>query len=148
MKATRIILASFGAVFVVLGAVIMQQTVSTQHILGLLLWLACALIIHDGIVAPAVFVATIVMRKAGRSVPPAVLSIIQGAIVVGSVFSAIVLPAIYAKRLAPNDTILPFDYAGRLGLLWAAVVVAAALAIFAYYLAARRQKERAPASQA
>jgi hypothetical protein len=148
MRAARIILAVVGAAFLVLGAVVMQQTVSTQHILGLLLWLACALVIHDGIIAPVVFGVTVLMRKTGRSVPTAVLSIIQGAIVVGSVFSAIVLPAIYAKHLAPNYTILPFDYAARLAILWAALAVLTALAIVAYYTAARRQKERAPASQA
>jgi hypothetical protein len=149
MRATRIGLVAFGVAMLVLGATIMRQTVSTQHITGLVVWLACALIIHDGIIAPVVFGVSVVMRKVGKRIPVAVLCIVQAAIVVGSVFSIIVIPEIYAQHLGPaNLTVLPFDYAVRLALLWATLAILTGGVVVAYYAATRRQKERPLASQA
>jgi hypothetical protein len=149
MRAVRLGLVAFGVAMLVLGAVITRQTVSTQHIAGLIVWMICALIIHDGIIAPIVFGVGVVMRKTGKTIPVAVLGMVQAAIVVGSVFSIIVFPEIYAKHLGTaNVTVLPFDYALRLALLWAAIAILTAGLVLAYYAVTRRQKDRPLASQA
>lgn len=147
MRATRIALVALGIALLVLGAAVMQSTVSTQHIVGLVVWLVCALIVHDGIIAPIVFGAGLAMRRYGKSIPAAVLAILQGGVLLGLMLSLIVIPEIYAKHLGTaNPTVLPFDYATRLLFLWGGVLVATALAVAVYYAAARRLKNRPSAS--
>ncbi|MEO7017839.1 MAG: hypothetical protein ABI130_13375 [Leifsonia sp.] len=148
MRATRIGLVALGIALLVLGASVMQSTVSTQHIVGLIVWLVCALIVHDGIIAPIVFGVGLGMRRSGKSIPFAVLAILQGGVVVGLIVSLVVIPEIYAKHLGTaNPTVLPFDYAMRLLFLWGGVLVATALTVAVYYVAARRLKNRSSASQ-
>ena len=86
------------------------------------------------------------MRRAGRRIPGVVLAIIQGAVVVGAIFTLIVVPEIEAKHLGTrNPTVLPFDYALRLGLLW---VVLAVLAVIASVIALRIRAGRRPSARA
>ena len=143
MRATRIVLVLLGVALIVTGAIVMQQTVRPVRIAGVVLWLALALVVHDGIIAPIVVGVGALLRRTGRRIPIAVLAMVQGALVIGSVFTLIVGPEIRAKQLGVrNVTVLPFDYAGRLALLWAALAVLTALAVVIYLAATRRQKLR------
>jgi hypothetical protein len=143
MRATRIILISVGVLGIVLGAWVLQDTVRTKQIWGLLTWLILAVIIHDGIISPVVVGISVGMRRKGRRIPPAVLSIVQGGILVGSVFTLIVVPEIIRKAKGPkNYTVTPFDYAPRLAILWAVILVVTALVVLVYLRATRRQKTR------
>lgn len=115
----------------------------------MVVWLVCALIVHDGIIAPIVLGVSVGMRRAGKSIPLAVLAILQGGIVVGFVISIVVIPEIYAKHLGtPNPTVLPFDYGLRFVFLWAGVIAATGLCVAGYYAAARRLKNRPSEVQA
>ncbi|MCU1528442.1 MAG: hypothetical protein JWP75_2205 [Frondihabitans sp.] len=148
MKATRIVLVSVGGLGIVLGAWVLQDTVSTKQIWGLLTWLIFAVIIHDGIIAPVVVGVSIGMRRAGRRIPPAVLAIVQGAVLVGSVFTLVVVPEIIRKAKIPkNYTVLPFDYAARLAILWAVILMLTTLVVLVYLRATRRQKTRSSTRQ-
>jgi formate hydrogenlyase subunit 3/multisubunit Na+/H+ antiporter MnhD subunit len=105
-------------------------------------------IVHDAIIAPLVVVAALAVRRTGRRVPAAVIALVQSAVVVGVVMSMIVVPEIVAKAKGPkNDTVLPFDYAGRLSVMWLVIVVLTALAVVAYLVRTRRQKSRESTDQ-
>ncbi|ARC56177.1 hypothetical protein AS850_03685 [Frondihabitans sp. 762G35] len=143
MRATRIVFVTVGALGIVFGAWVMVDTVRPKSIWGLATWLIGAVIIHDAIIAPAVVAISIAMRRVGRRIPPAVIAIVQGAVVVGSVFTLVVVPEIIRKAKVPNnDTVLPFDYASRLVVLWAAIVVITALVVTVYLRRSSRQKAR------
>jgi hypothetical protein len=148
MKIARVVLVSIGALGIVLGAWVLQDTVRTTQIWGLVSWLIFAVIIHDGIISPVVVGISIAMRRRGRRIPAAVLAILQGGILIGSVFTLIVVPEIIRKAMVPkNYTVLPFEYGPRLALLWAGILVATALAVLVYLRATRRQKTRPQARQ-
>lgn len=148
-KRWRIGLGGFGVLVLAYGAFLMVDTVSPTRILGLASWLILALILHDGIIAMITFGVALGLRRAGRSLPVAVLAIIQGALVVGSVFAIIVLPAAYKKFLGTrNPTVLPLDYGPSFVILFAVIVVLTAVVIVAYYAFTRRQKNRPSISQA
>lgn len=148
MRAVRIVLAAAGVVLIAVGAVVMQQTVAPNRIVGVALWFALAIVVHDAIIAPLVFVVGTLMRRAGRRIPPAVLAIIQGGIVVASIFTIIVVPEIVAKSLgARNATVLPFDYGLRLAIMWGVVAVLTALAVGVYAFLASRQNQRSRKAQ-
>jgi hypothetical protein len=143
MRATRIVFVTIGALGIVYGAWVMVGTVRPQSIWGLATWLLGAVIIHDAIIAPVVVAISIAMRRVGRRIPPAVIAIVQGAVVVGSVFTLVVVPEIIRRAKVPNnDTVLPFDYASRLVVLWAAIVVITALVVALYLRRTSRQKAR------
>ncbi|MGA1813794.1 hypothetical protein VH571_15535 [Frondihabitans sp. 4ASC-45] len=143
MKIARGVLLGLGAAAILFGAYVMVDTVKPKNIWGLVTWLIGAVIIHDGIISPAVVAISIAMRKRGRRVRPAVIGIIQGAIVVGSIFTLVVVPEIIRKAKGPkNVTVLPFDYANRLAVLWAVIAVLAALAIVVYLRVVRRRAQR------
>ena len=51
---------------------------------GLLVWLIGAVIVHDAILAPLVAGVSLLVAPAGRRVRPAVLAIVQAAVVVAA----------------------------------------------------------------
>jgi len=148
MRRARIILVVAGIAFALLGVAIMGDTVKPVKILGLASWLVAAIIVHDAIIAPGVFAVGLVLRRAGRRVPAGVLAIIQGAIVLGSIFTLVVVPELLAQRFGhPDSSLLNADYGMRLGILWVVIAALTAVAILVYLAVRRRQKVRPPADQ-
>jgi hypothetical protein len=134
------VLVGAGVAGLLVGAALLVTTVRPTGIAGLGIWLVGALVLHDGILAPATFAANRLLRGAGARIPPAVLAVLQGAVVTGVVLTLMVLPEIRAKQLGPrNPSVLPFDYGLRLGLLWLAL---AALSAIACALLLRSQRTR------
>jgi len=133
MRIARTILFVVGAVLIVLGAYVLVNTVKPKAVWGLLTWLIAAVILHDGIISPIIVGISIGMRRAGRSIPPGVLAIVQGGIVVGSIFTLVVVPEIIRKAKIPkNYTVLPFGYGARLGFLWLAVALVTVVVVVVY----------------
>jgi hypothetical protein len=140
VRRARAVLVGAGVAGLLVGAALLVTTVRPTGIAGLGIWLAGALVLHDGILAPATFAANRLLRGAGARIPPAVLAVLQGAVVTGVVLTLMVLPEIRAKQLGPrNPSVLPFDYGLRLGLLWLAL---AALSAIACALLLRSQRTR------
>ncbi|MCU1413304.1 MAG: hypothetical protein JWN80_644 [Microbacteriaceae bacterium] len=132
------------------GAVVLAQEVKPTRYIGILVWFIGALIIHDGIIAPTVFLITVVMRKRLSKVPTVVVAIIQGALVVAGIITLIVVPEVLKKWIGTlSSSILPQNYALHLGLFYAALVLLTALAVAFYrVIFTRRQKLLSSADQA
>jgi len=129
----RIALIAIGLAGLFAGAVILVQKERPDQILGVIVWIGAAIIVHDGILSPVLLLVDVWMRRAGRRIPYAVLAIIQGGVVVGAIMSMLVLPEIYKKSIgSKNPTILPLDYGLNLALFWAAVAVLTAAACALY----------------
>jgi len=148
VRATRALLVVFGIALIGLGGYVLTETVSPTRYGGLLVWLLGSVIVHDAIIAPLVVVAALAVRRTGRRIPGVVVALVQSAVVVGVVMTMIVVPEIVAQAKGPkNDTVLPFDYAGRLSVMWLVIVVLTALAAVAYLVRTRRQKSRESTDQ-
>ncbi|MGN6324568.1 hypothetical protein [Pseudolysinimonas sp.] len=149
MRIWRVVLVLAGIAIAVLGAWILVDTVAWVRILGLASWLAAAVVIHDALIAPGVFAVDLAMRRiAGRRVGTGAIAIVQGGIVVGSVFTLIVVPEIVSQSLGKGTaTLLTPDYGMRLGAMWIVVAALTAAALVAYRLIRRRQKVRPSADQ-
>lgn len=140
MRAVRIALVAAGVAGLVAGAALLVTTVRPGGIVGLGVWLLAALVLHDGLLAPVTFLGNRVLRGAGARVPPVVLAVLQGAVVVGVVLTLMVVPEIRAKQLGPrSSSALPFDYGLRLALLW---LVLAALSAVVCAVLLRSQRTR------
>lgn len=140
-------LVALGVALIGIGGWVLTDTVNPNRYGGLLIWLIGSVVLHDAVLAPIVAAVSLIVRRTGRRVRPAVLWIVQGAVVVGAIFSLVVVPEIVAKAKGPkNDTVLPFDYGVRLGVLWLVIALATA-AVVALYLARSRQKVRPSTDQ-
>ena len=141
-------LIACGLGLLIVGAAVLVTGVDPKNYIGIATWFVGALVLHDGIAAMAVFVVSILLRRAGRRIPLPAIAIVQGALVVGAIVTAIVVPEILKKNLgSANPTILPLDYGLHLVLFYAGLAVATALAIVGYVILARRQKLRLSISQ-
>lgn len=131
MNIARGILGTVGVLTIMLGAVVMLMLVEPKNYIGIAIWFIGALVIHDGILAFIVFGLSLVLR---RKFSGGTLAIIQGALVIGALFTAIVVPEILKKNIGTaNRTLLPLDYGLNLLLFYAvlAAVTAAALVVHA-----------------
>ena len=79
MKGWRTTLLVLGVLLLALGAYVMVDTVKPVKIAGLALWFLLAVVVHDGIIAFVTFGVAFLLRKAGRTLPIAVLAIVQAA---------------------------------------------------------------------
>jgi hypothetical protein len=126
MRAARITLGACGLVIVLIGVTLLIGTLRFEQLAGLGIWLACAIVLHDAVLVPAVTVLSALLKRAGRAFPRSAVLVIEGAFAVGMLISLAVGPEIYAKALGPrNSTVLPADYAARLIAVWVVIVVVA-----------------------
>ncbi len=128
----RIALIVVGVLVIGLGGIVLLNDVNPARYLGIVLWFAGALVIHDGLIAPVVLGVHLLLRRAGRRIPVAVILIVQGALVVAALMTALVVPEILKQGIgSANPTILPLDYAGNLLRFYAglALVTAASIAV-------------------
>jgi hypothetical protein len=127
--AWRLVLVAVGIALLGFGGVVFLLDVNSATYPGVALWLAGAIVLHDGVAALAVFGATVLVRRA-RGIPFVVRAIVQGAAVVALVVTVLVLPEFLAIAMGPaNLSVLPLDYAGNLLLFHAGLVTVTAVAI-------------------
>jgi hypothetical protein len=146
----RIGLILFGLGLMGIGGIVALTWLHSTQYPRVILWLVAALIVHDGIIAPAVFVVTLIARRLGERVPAVVIALIEGALVIGGIFTLLFLPEVLKKAIGTNSSsILPLNYGLNLILFYVVLALLAAAAIAFYVrLFARRQKLRLPADQA
>jgi hypothetical protein len=150
IRNARIALVILGVALLGLGGIVLLQEVNPKRYVGILAWFVGALIIHDGIIAPIVFLVTVVLRTRLQRVPTVVVAIIQGALVVGGIVTLVVVPEIMKKSIGTLSTsILPQDYALHLVGFYVVLAVLTVAAILGYRaMFTRRQKLLSSSDQA
>lgn len=132
-----------GVLVIGLGGVVLLLDVNPARYLGIALWFAGALVLHDAVLAPIVLGAHLLLRRAGRRLPLSAVLILQGALVVAALVTAIAVPQILKQGIgSANPTILPLDYAGNLVLFHAGLALITAAAIAGAFAVDRRRRSR------
>ncbi|MFT2750846.1 hypothetical protein ACMT9U_14810 [Clavibacter sp. Sh2036] len=145
--AARIALVAVGVAGLVLGALVLLDSQRPDQVVGVAVFLLVAILVHDAILSPVVFVAGLLLRTTGRRLPPGALVIVQAGVIVMAVMTIVVIPEIRARAIGnDNPTILIADYAPRLALMWVATAVATAV-VAVVYARTRREKDRPPVTQ-
>lgn len=142
MRAARAVLVAVGVLGLGAGAWLLVTTNRPSGLLDLLVWGVAAVVLHDAVLSPVVFVLGWLLRRAGRRIPIAALAVVQAAAVVGGIGSLLLLPAIRAKTMARNPSVLPLDYGASLAGMWVVLGAASAVGI-AIVLIAQRRRDRA-----
>lgn len=130
MTLARTLLFSVGLALVGVGAVFLLLDLSVGAIVGLLIWLAAAVVIHDGIVVPGFTVLGRLVRRVARDVPGSIIVVVEAAFAVGVLLTVVVLPERVAQLRGPrNPTVVPGDYLVRLGAVWVGIAVVTAIVV-------------------
>lgn len=121
MTRGRWILGVVGLAGAWFGGFTLVTTLRPDQLLGLAIWLACAVVAHDAILVPLVQLLSDGLDRTIK-VPRQTRSLIRLGLVVGSVITLVVMPEIYAQSRGPaNPTILVGDYALRLAITWVVI---------------------------
>ena len=130
MRAARLVLVGLGLALVAGGAYQALTSIAAGRLLGLALWLAGAIIVHDGILAPATAGLSAALDRTGRRLVPASLAVVRGGFAVGAMITLLVLPELRAAALgSTNPTILTGAYGLRLVGVWVAVLLVVAAGV-------------------
>ncbi|GFE14600.1 hypothetical protein Sgleb_26470 [Streptomyces glebosus] len=97
---------------------------------GVLLWLGGAVVLHDGLIAPLVLLAGLVLVRGG--VRGGVHGPVRGALTVAGALTVVALPVLLRPGPRANSSVLPLDYWGN----WL-VAVGGVVMVTAVVLAAR-----------
>jgi len=143
MRGIRLGLIVLGTALLAWGAYILFDTVRATRLPGVALWIIAAIILHDAVLAPMVFLLGALISRAGHRFGGAVVAVAEGFVVVGSIMALIVVPAMIATNYAPaNPTVLPLDYGFNLAVFFLVLaVLAAGLAVW-LYARTKRTNER------
>ncbi|GAA2176633.1 hypothetical protein GCM10009846_31220 [Agrococcus versicolor] len=144
MRAARIVLVVLGAAAAIFGIVLVLATQRFDQLLSLAAWLAAAIVVHDGIVAPATTLTTRGLDRVGGRLTARARTVIRMAWGVGACLTLLAVPLVVAQaRGARNDSVLAGDYARDLALLWGAIAVVTVLAAAISLGRSRRTSARA-----
>ncbi|MFC9392587.1 hypothetical protein ACFTWS_05395 [Streptomyces sp. NPDC057027] len=128
MSVLRYGLGMLGVALVGLGA---WLVVDQPDPLGVFVWLAGALVLHDGILAPLVLAVGLLLVGRRRR------GLLRGASLVAGSVVLVALPLLVRPGAPPNPSALPLPYGRNLAIVLAAVTVVTGVLI-----AGRRRRER------
>lgn len=147
VRLTRLALGAAGVVGIAYGAGELLTHLKLWELVGLLGWLAGAVVLHDGVLVPLTTLAGGGLKRITFGLGALQQSIIRGALLCGAVMTLMVAPLLKARSVlqpggpagAANRTILDGAYGTRLALLWLGLAIVAAVAVAAVGLYGRRK---------
>ena len=136
VTAARVLLGLAGAGFIGYGLLGLPTQLGPAQLIGLLTWMAAAVLLHDGVIVPLSTLAGAALTRTGSRLRPASAAVVRGALMAGAVVSLITGILLKAQTEARTISALEGNYAANLLGFWAALTIVAAAAIYAF--------ERAP----
>lgn len=141
MKAWRIIFASAGGALLIFGAFRLLTEIALPNLIALALWMAAAIVIHDGVLSPVVLGTGWFLR---RHVPDRARRYLQTGLIVSGLLTVIAVPMIVLRNSQPAvKAMLLRNYGANLTLLIGLVAVVT-LALYAVRVARDRGAAHPP----
>ena len=132
MKAWRVILATSGLLLLAFGVFRLATEVPLANLIWIALWMAGAIIIHDGVLSPTVVGLGWLLR---RHVPDRPRRYLQFALIMAALVTVVALPMIFLRGSQPVvKAMLLRNYGANLSLILGFVAVAT-LAVYAVRVA-------------
>ncbi|WP_070196185.1 hypothetical protein [Streptomyces oceani] len=122
MTTVRWTLGAAGAVLLIVGCWLLLDTRSGT-VGQVLLWLAGAVAVHDGLLVPSVLLVGLGLRMPRRRLPGYAFGVLRGGLVVAGSLTLLALPLVIREGQGRNPSVLPLDYADN----WAALVAGTAV---------------------
>jgi hypothetical protein len=139
----QVMLVGLGILAICVGGVVLAIDIPPRQYPAIIGWLVAALIVHDVLVAGAVFTVALAGRRLEHRVGFIPVVIAQGTLAVGAIVALIVIPEIVKQQTGTaNPSVLPLDYTLNLVVFQVGLVVFAGLAIALHSLLARQVRLR------
>jgi hypothetical protein len=133
----RLLLGAAGLLLGLFGVYRLLTQIPSGDLIALFVWLGAALLLHDGLLSPAVVAIGALVTKA---VPPRARRYLQGALVAGALITVIALPLIKRENSQPAaKAVLQQNFTGNLGVL---LGIVAGGALVLYVLRVLRERHR------
>ncbi|MGO4228528.1 hypothetical protein AB4Y72_06620 [Arthrobacter sp. YAF34] len=129
VKIIRRVLAVAGVLGIAYGLLGLPTQLGPTQLVGLLAWLAAAVVLHDGVVVPVSTLSGAGLARAGVGLRPASSAVLRGALMVGTVVTLLAALLLKAQSVARNVSVLEGDYAAYLAWFWAVLLPVSAAAI-------------------
>ncbi|WP_139164239.1 hypothetical protein [Arthrobacter sp. ok362] len=130
MKIVRIVLIASGVAVISYGLLGLPTQLGAMQLVGLLAWLAGAVVLHDGVVVPLSTLVGAGLTRIGVGLRPASSAVLRGALMTGALVTLLVALLLKAQSVAQNVSVLEGQYAVALCWFWAALTLVTAAAIF------------------
>jgi len=140
VKVARAVLAAAGIGLLGYGLLGLPTQLGPEQLIGLLTWMAVAVLIHDGVIVPLSTLTGAGLTRAGSKLRPPSAAVLRGALLTGAVITLLAVILVKAQSVAQSSTVLEADYAAALAWFWALLAVGSALTIFALERRVRRQE--------
>lgn len=135
MKAWRIACAAVGIPLALFGLFRLVTEIPLHNLVFLALWLVAAVVIHDGVLSPAVAGLGWLLR---RVIPDRGRRYLQLGLIMSGLVTVIAIPMIYLRGSQPTvKALLLRNYAGNLSLL-IGIIAVLSLALYAVRVARDR----------
>ncbi len=147
VRAVRIVLAAAGLALIGYGLLGLPTQLGPEQLVGLLVWMAVGILIHDGVIVPLATLAGAGLTRVGARLRPVSGAVLRGGLLTGAVVSLVAGLLLRAQSVARNTSVLEANYAANLLWFWAALAVVVAGSIYGIERSGtasgdRRQKTR------
>jgi hypothetical protein len=129
VKAARAALGAAGVAMVGYGLLGLPTQLGPAQLMGLLTWMAVAILIHDGVMVPLSTLAGAGLTRAGAKLQPRSAAILRGTLLTGAVVTLVAGILLKAQSVAQSATVLEADYSVNLVWFWLALALASAAII-------------------
>ncbi|MGA5562359.1 hypothetical protein ACPCUV_14450 [Streptomyces platensis] len=128
MKAPRVLAGVSGVVLMGVGVSLLTDV---RDPTAVLVWLGGAAALHDGLIAPLVLLAGLVLARGGGrgGVRAGVRGPVRGALTVAGALTLVALPVLLRPGPRANSSVLPLDYWGNWLVAMGVVAVVAAVVV-------------------
>ncbi len=130
VRTARIVLGLLGAGIAAYGLLGLPSQLGPAQLLGLLFWLACGVLLHDGILVPLTSLAGTGLNRFTFGLGSASAAVLRGALMAGAMMSLLTGILLRAQSVARNTSVLEMDYLTHLAWLWLALALGAAAVIY------------------
>ncbi|XAS63793.1 hypothetical protein ACOM2C_01390 [Pseudarthrobacter sp. So.54] len=138
VNASRAVLGVAGVAILGYGLLELPTQLGAGQLMGLLTWMAVAILIHDGVLVPLSTLAGAGLTRAGAKLQPTSAAILRGALLLGAVVTLVVGILMKAQSVAQSVTVLEADYAMNLLWFWVFLVLVSGAVIVVLERRARR----------
>ncbi|GAA1684484.1 hypothetical protein GCM10009807_30350 [Microbacterium lacus] len=122
----RAVLIGLGILSMLVGCLVLINDIPPRQYPAILTWLVLVLVVHDVVIAGAVFALAIAGRRAEGRVPHGTILLFQAAVATGGLLALLVAPEIAKQAIGTaNPSVLPLDYGLNLAILLIALLLAA-----------------------
>ncbi|MEO5778235.1 MULTISPECIES: hypothetical protein [Arthrobacter] len=140
VKASRAALGVAGAGIAGYGLLGLPTQLGPAQLVGLLTWMAVAVLIHDGVMVPLATLAGASLTRVGSQLQRPSAAVLRGALLTGALVTLLAGTLLKAQSVAQSATVLEAHYAVNLAWFWGGLVLVSAAAILVLERRARASR--------